>query len=162
MSLPDMRELPVRKRPVHCPPIEYSNRPTIIFLTLCTKGRVRSLACPEALSAMVTAWREASFWHVGRFMVLPDHVHLFCAPATMPPHPLGRWITYWKRLVKARWTGTGACAWQKDFWDTQVRSAKGYEEKWEYVRNNPVRHRLVAAPEHWPYQGQLNVLPWHD
>jgi hypothetical protein len=28
--------------------------------------------------------------------------------------------------------------------------------------NNPVRHGYVAHAEDWPYQGELNVLQWHD
>jgi hypothetical protein len=30
------------------------------------------------------------------------------------------------------------------------------------VVNNPVRHGYVAHGEDWPYQGELNVLLWHD
>ena len=37
-----------------------------------------------------------------------------------------------------------------------------YDEKWQYVRNNPVRHGLVESAEKWPYQGELNRLEWHD
>jgi len=30
------------------------------------------------------------------------------------------------------------------------------------VKNNPVRHGHVACAEDWPYQGELNILEWHD
>src|SRR6266566_2545894 len=46
--------------------------------------------------------------------------------------------------------------WQREFWDRQLRRAESYEEKWQYVKNNPVR------VEDWPYQGEVNVLEWHD
>lgn len=50
--------------------------------------------------------------------------------------------------------------WQSDCWDTQVRSGTHYAEKWEYVRNNPMRAGLVNTPEDWPWQGEINVLRW--
>jgi len=52
--------------------------------------------------------------------------------------------------------------WQKNFWDTQLRQGNSYAAKWDYVRNNPVRHNLVTRVEDWLYQGELNVLRWHD
>jgi hypothetical protein len=50
--------------------------------------------------------------------------------------------------------------WQTDHWDTRLRSGESYDAKWEYVRNNPVRAGLVKTADEWPYQGELNVLPW--
>ncbi len=41
-----------------------------------------------------------------------------------------------------------------------MRSDESYEEKWLYVRNNPVRAGLVNHADEWPYQGELNVLSW--
>ena len=48
--------------------------------------------------------------------------------------------------------------WQKSFWDTQLRQGESYAEKWEYVRQNPVRKGYVSDPESWAYQGELNEL----
>jgi len=50
--------------------------------------------------------------------------------------------------------------WQRDFWDTQLRKGENYDEKWQYVLENPVRAGLVKHSEDWPYQGELNVLEW--
>ncbi len=50
--------------------------------------------------------------------------------------------------------------WQRDCWDTQIRDARHYEEKWAYVVLNPVRQSLVKTPSEWPSQGELNVLRW--
>ena len=51
---------------------------------------------------------------------------------------------------------------QRDCWDRQLRTGESYKQKWEYVRNNPVRKGLVANADEWPYQGELNVLAWHE
>ena len=72
------------------------------------------------------------------------------------------WVRYWKSAV-VKSTGTGAdYLWGKNFWDTQLRRGDSYAIKWEYVRGNPVRHGLVSRAEDWPYQGEVNLLGWHD
>ena len=52
--------------------------------------------------------------------------------------------------------------WQKDFFDRQLRSGESYHQKWLYIVENPVKPGLVARWEDWPYQGELNVLQWHE
>jgi len=113
-------------------------------------------------AALLDTWRDAAHWLIGRYVLLPDHIHLFCSPGTIPPMPLGNWVKFWKGRV-AKHLGCGSEAlWQKNFWDTQLRRGESYRAKWEYVRKNPVRHQLVSRVEDWPYQGELNQLRWHD
>jgi putative transposase len=50
--------------------------------------------------------------------------------------------------------------WQRDFWDTRLRRSENYDQKWTYVRENPVRAGLVKQPDEWLFQGRMNVLPW--
>ena len=50
--------------------------------------------------------------------------------------------------------------WQRDFWDTQMRSRAHYDEKWAYVRMNPVRQGLVRSPGEWPFQDEVFPLAW--
>jgi hypothetical protein len=68
--------LPRRKKPAHFATVESGNRSTIIFLTVCTKRRRPLLATDEAVNLLIAAWIAASFWSVGRYVILPDHVHL--------------------------------------------------------------------------------------
>ena len=51
---------------------------------------------------------------------------------------------------------------QRDCWDRQLRTGEIYTQKWEYVRNNPVRKGLVANADDWPYQGRMNIIEWHE
>jgi hypothetical protein len=81
-----------RKRPAHFPAVESGFRSIIIFLTLCTKARRPLLANDATTKLIVDAWSVASFWLVGRYVILPDHLHLFCAPNTFPEQPLKNWI----------------------------------------------------------------------
>ena len=153
---------PKRGRPIHQLPMGRGNRALIIFLTVCTRDRQRVLASPEMHQALLGVWGEAQHWLVGRYVILPDHIHLFCAPGTYPPHPLLNWVRYWKSRA-AKSVGCGAATlWQKNFWDIQLRHHESYSAKWEYVRRNPVRHGLVREADEWPFKGEPNILGWHE
>lgn len=154
---------PRRKRPAHFPTVESGFRSIIIFLTICTKRRCPLLANDRAASLLVEAWSTANIWRVGRYVILPDHIHLFCAPNTFPPEPLKSWISFWKNHVTRAWPNRNQIPiWQPEYWDRQLRRGESYGEKWTYVENNPVRHGYAARADEWPYRGELNVLEWHD
>lgn len=198
-----MKEHSIRKHPAHWPAVERHNEPVIIFLTVCTKNREPVLACEFMHNRLIAAWESAQQWMVGRYLIMPDHIHLFCAPAVYEAENVMQWVAYWKRLVRGHCPGPGGMPapaseearaaagppqhrrsggtmasssparaaagppqsrcpplWQKDCWDTQLRRAESYSEKWEYVRRNPVRAGLVKNPDAWPYQGVLNTLRW--
>ena len=132
----------------------------VYFITVCTHGRRRLLASREATAILRQEWaaaRERHGWQVGRFVVMPDHVHFFCVEqAADARHALSRFMDGWKE-----WTAKKICRalslpaplWQPQFFDHVLRSEDSYGEKWSYVRENPVRAGLVAAWEMWPYQG---------
>lgn len=80
----------------------------------------------------------------------------------MPAKPLGNWVRFWKATISKAHGATEGTFWQTDFWDTQMRGNESYATKWEYVRNNPVRAGLVSTADDWPYQGEMNLLRWHD
>ena len=154
---------PQRKAPAHFSPIESGFRSVIIYLTVCVDRRRALLANERAAGLIVEAWQAAAFWCVGRYVIMPDHIHLFCAPNIFPAQPLKKWIECWKNHVTRGWAKRWQIPiWQREFWDRQLRRLESYNEKWEYVRNNPVRHGFVSRAEDWPYQGELNVLEWHD
>ena len=154
---------PHRKRPAHFPTVTAGFRSIIIFLTVCTRQRKPLFANDEAAQLILESWQTANFWRVGRYVIMPDHIHLFCAPNTFPPRPLKKWIEYWRNQVTRGWPHRAQVPiWQREFWDRQLRRSESYGEKWHYVLNNPVRHVYVRRAEDWPYQGELNVLEWHD
>jgi REP element-mobilizing transposase RayT len=73
-----------RKHPAHPVPVDRFNEPIIVFLTVCSKERKRILASAEICENLVAAWISAVSWCVGRYVVMPDHIHLFCSPADYP------------------------------------------------------------------------------
>jgi REP element-mobilizing transposase RayT len=153
--------LPTRKRPAHFPAVEGANHSTMIFATVCVRNRRLLLANDVAAKLIVSAWRAGNFWLVGRYVIMRDHIHLFCTPNRFPTTPLGQWIQFWRNLVTRHWPARDqAPIWQREYWDTQLRGGESYTEKWSYVMNHPVRHGYVGRAEDWPYQGELNVLHW--
>ena len=157
----DESSLPQRKTPIHQPTRQEINRSTIVFVTVCTDKRKAILCRPEVHELLVESWRQAGAWIVGRYVVMPDHIHLFCAPAEWEGPSLGKWIRFWKSQVSRAWPWPRQQPiWQKSFWDRQVRRSEHYAGKWQYVRNNPVRKGLAAAADDWPFQGELSMLVW--
>ena len=153
---------PRRKKPAYFPTVDVGFRSIIIFLTVCAQGRRPLLANNEAVQLVMAAWRSANFWRVGRYVIMPDHIQLFCAPNMFPPRSLKNRITFWRNHVTRAWPVRHEIPiWQRDYWDRQLRRGESYAQKWDYVLNNPVRHGYVARAEEWPYQGELNVY-WHD
>ena len=152
-----------RKHPVHTSVVTKHNQTEIVFVTVCAKDRKKIFACDEAHRIITEIWQKSGKWVVGRYVLMPDHIHFFCAPTEWNGVSLKHWIGYWKSMVSKCWHSVGEHPiWQTDFWDRQLRGRESYSSKWEYVKNNPVRAGLVKNVNDWPYQGELNVLHWHD
>jgi putative transposase len=157
---------PAPKAPVHLPlrgnPSSgvwiRSSQPTVVLLTVTTEGRRRWLACAEAQAALQSAWSSATAWLVGDYVLLPDHLHCFCAPHD-PGVEIEHWITFWKRQV-ARIHCRADWRFQSRGWHHTLRSGESHTEKWDYMRNNPVRLGLVPVPDAWPYAGRVHELRW--
>lgn len=150
-------ELPNRHHPAHGVRINPIER-TIVFVTICTKYRKPWLATSETHQQLCEIWTDATAWRVGRYVLMPDHVHLFVAPGT-PALPLDNWMRYWKsKFTKGH--GVKSHRWQSHHWDTRLRHSQSYDAKWEYVMHNPARHGLVRRAEDWPFRGEIFHLPW--
>jgi len=155
-------KLPERKRPARCTPIDAGNRSVILFVTVCAHQKRPLFANGPAFETIVSAWQSATTWAVGRFVVMPNHIHLFCSPVDSS-FSVRAWAHFWKSLASRQWPQpSDHPVWQVDLWDTQLRTGDSYDSKWSYVHNNPVRHGLVRKADDWPYQGHLNRLWWHD
>ena len=152
-----MEDLPQRKWPVHPPPVEHHDLPVIIFVTLCIKLRIATLDNPTFHQAFRQAGAEADLWRIGYYLIMPDHVHLFCGPAKFPTVDVKKWSTFLKKRI-TRHLGRQPWKWLNDCWDTQMRDMDHYVQKLEYTQLNPVRAGLVSTSEDWPYQGEIQVL----
>src|SRR3954454_22142952 len=85
-----------RQHPVHLSPNERYNTPVILYVTVCAKDRKPILANPVVHAWLIRTWQENAGWLVGRYMIMPDHIHFFCAPAENPPSAFTAWMKRWK------------------------------------------------------------------
>jgi hypothetical protein len=96
-SVPELGEsqisLPCRRHPAHPPVHENLDEPTLVFLTVFTAARKPILACQDAAELLLKCWSDKPAWIVGQYVIMPDHVHLFCAPAAFPCRPSNGYAT---------------------------------------------------------------------
>ena len=136
----------------------FRGQATIAFLTICSHQRKSQLANATIHSALVKVWRTSDVWLVGHYLIMPDHVHLFCTPND-EDYSIEQWITFWKRQFR-RALGSAAPRFQSHSFHHRLRRDENYSQKWDYVRANPGRAGLVKEASDWPYQGVLNELRW--
>jgi len=172
----------------------------VFFITTCTHHRQAILANAQVAKILVEEWQgalERHGWMVGRYVIMPDHVHFFCAPVAEignlgyndsaggigdtvdgMDHPiyktLSAFMQQWKQWTSKRMIREcrDDCSpdgpsglqrlqppiWQAEFFDHLLRSHESYSQKWEYVRQNPMRAGLVTKFEDWPWQGEIYNL----
>lgn len=141
-------------------------RSPIYFVTACTACR-RPLLASEAVQNVVVRFSEEASHRgafVGAYVLMPDHLHLFVRLQD-ERLTLSAWVKALKGAISLslRHSANQPPFWQKGFFDHVLRSRESYAQKWEYVRGNPVRARLVKAWDAWPYQGELFDLEFsHD
>ncbi len=134
----------------------YINQP-LYFVTFATRDRKRVPSLHRAQLALeqYTCCAIAKFnVALGRYVIMPDHVHLFVRGD--PNFVLSSWTGGLKRAMSVALESPRL--WQLGFFDHILRSDESYAEKWNYVRDNPVRAGLVKAAEDWPYQGEIVVI----
>ena len=108
--------LPNRKHPPHLPSLEAAT-PTLL-VTVCTKHRRKILANATAHALLREAWETYDDFSVGRYVILPDHIHLFVGDSDVARYGLDRWVGAWKAYVSRRWpSDVDRPIWQRSFWD---------------------------------------------
>ena len=132
-------------------------RNPIYFVTACTHAR-RQILASAAVHQTVQQFAESGPSHgawMGACILMPDHLHAF---VTFDDSrlTLSTWMKSLKNSISKVWRNSNVEAphWQKGYFDHVLRSAESYGEKWNYVRNNPVRAGLAASSESYPYVGE--------
>jgi REP-associated tyrosine transposase len=188
-------ELPLQPTRLHLPSTVIKDRPRrldrifsrapVFFITFRTRDRKRINSLISANNAFVIYGKDALEKFnvaVGRYVIMPDHVHFFVRGD--PNFALSPWVGGLKRAISvavskdavaARVSRAGSqkgldissqparlplqgrqnSLWQPGFFDHVLRSDESYAQKWEYVRDNPVRAGLVTSWQEWPHQGEI-------
>jgi REP element-mobilizing transposase RayT len=148
----------IPSRPPHLKTIFRKYDPPLYFITICTHQRRRILATDEFHRHFIEFMNRKSEQGIacGEYVIMPDHIHLFMR---IDPHhyQLGRTVGFIKKSLSKvlRDSRISMPHWQPNFFDHVLRSSDSYSEKWNYVRENPVRAGLVKISGDWKYQGMI-------
>ena len=140
---------------------------TIYFITFCVDGRKAVLANAPAWRICRAVFDKLEQWRILSAIAMPDHLHILAAPLNREASVsnfskwLKRWFNEAYRVSPRRPSVSDAAQigwrWQEGCFDRLLRSDESLSDKWEYLRQNPVRAGLVKHPEDWPYQFQFNA-----
>lgn len=127
---------------------------TFFVTTKASMGR-RLLQTERNARLLIDILRELVKEHVFElhdFVVMPDHVHLLLTIDE------GMTIEKAVQLVKGRFSfrlkkehGYLGEVWQRGFSEVQVMGRENFETHRRYIAENPVKARLVAAGEEYPF-----------
>ena len=83
---------------------------------------------------------------------MPDHLHIIIKPL------YGNKLSEILKKMKGsssyqinRLLNRSGKFWQTENFDHLIRDARGLSEKWEYVKQNPVKAKLVQKAADYPY-----------
>lgn len=143
-------DVPRRKTLPHEVPLWVDPQKEVYFITInCVNRSSNRLALPdfsERLFETVRHRQEEFLWWPYLFLLMPDHVH---ALLSFPPSgkPFKTIVRKWKE-----WTAKEmGIAWQRDFFEHRLRTDQSRRETADYILENPVRRKLVASADRWPF-----------
>jgi REP element-mobilizing transposase RayT len=129
----------------------------VYFITWrCQNGKFLS---PKERTITLEALRylDRLKWTVYAAVVLPDHVHVLAQPLCQDDsgafdlgeilHSVKRFSA--RKINQAR--GNEGSLWQNERFDRIVRDDEEFLEKWQYIRNNPLKTGLALYPEDYPW-----------
>ena len=140
-----------------CSRIDYADSAIAFEVTICVKPRRTAFVTTDRntmLIAELQRIQDEGAWGVYAYCIMPDHVHLIVNPG---PKGLACAVRLFKGRIAAWWrrSGDGQPLWQTSFFDHRIRSCEGFQDKCEYVFQNPVRAGLVARAKDYPWAGSL-------
>ena len=136
------------RHPPRIPVLLGLDQSVIYFVTFCVEGRRHVLDNDDAFAAFRQAIPRLD-WHIIVAVVMPDHVHLLAGPANRDL-AVGQLSAAIKRRIRKE--ARADWQWQRGCFDRLLRREESAEEKWEYIRENPVRADLVSHWSDWPYR----------
>lgn len=133
------------------PHFQYDDKP--LFITFATFGRMPLRPAARDLMLKHCLYDHGSKYLLHAAVVMPEHVHLLLSPlrdAAGEVFPLQQ-ILQSLKSASAHSINKALCrqgpVWRERSFDHVLRSYESLEDKLEYIRQNPVRRRLVRRPE---------------
>ncbi len=129
----------------------------IYFITFTTWEKLEFI--PEARQIVLDTCK---FFHKQRYelfaiVIMPDHVHILIEP--FPKSETEYWSigsilhsikSYSSKQIPKVMLHIGK-VWQDGRYDEMIRNEEEFKNKWEYIRQNPVKAGLSITPEKYPF-----------
>ena len=157
----------VMSRPPRIPNWLPWEKRTIHFITFFHQSRKPVLANAQAWEICRAVFDKLDKWRILSAIAMPDHLHILAAPASRDASisDFSKWFKRWFNEAYRTQIADRLCQkaavtdwrWQEGCFDRLLRSDESLLEKWEYLRQNPVRAGLVEHSEDWPFQFQFNA-----
>lgn len=136
-------------RPPRIPVLLSGDREVIYFLTICVHPRRPVLNNDQAWQAVGSTLARLDRWRILCLVLMPDHIHFLAAPLDRA-ESVSAFFRWFKRWFAESYPMDGK--WQQGGFDRLLRNDENAQEKWIYIRENPVRSGLVEDWQQWPYQ----------
>ncbi len=132
----------------------------VYFITWRCRDGVRLNEKERTITLEAINFWDPIKWKVYTAVILPDHVHILSQPLSNGDEgvfDLSEIIHSVKsfsaqKISQAR--GFKGFVWQDERYDRIVRDEAEFLEKWNYIRQNPLKENLAVAPEEyaWLYE----------
>ena len=106
----------------------------------------------KLMVATLFKYRDAGEFDLHEYVVMPDHIHLLLSIDDR--QPVSRVVQLIKGGFSHSLRGAGIslrAVWQPRYHDRRVRDMGEYAEFARYIRENPVRRKLVNDAAEYPY-----------
>jgi REP element-mobilizing transposase RayT len=129
----------------------------VYFITWRAKNGVILAENERSITHEAVRFWDMIKWIVYAAVILPDHVHVLSQPLSEEKggfFELAEIIHSVKSFSAqkiSRHRGVKGTIWQDERYDRIVRDEAEFLEKWQYIRNNPVKVGLSQTPEEYPW-----------
>ena len=133
----------------------------IYVITTCTFNRRAIVASKEVVTTLINEWRDARGrhgWAVGRYVIMPDHIHFIIhlegnvdKPATLA-QVVGSYksiaVVSWLHYIETNKIYAHGRFWQNYYYDRIIRNDEELEYTRQYIRPTKTTHNIPEGKNH--------------
>ena len=151
--------MPHHRKNTRLPPSHYLGQQRYFF-TICCDGRKPHLCNPVLAQNVLHLLKDCAARYnflLHAFCLMPDHVH-FLAEGVLPLSDVREFVRIFKQHSAFAFRKTSpARLWERSYYDYILRPSDHVESVACYIWWNPVRKKLCARPEDFPFSGSQTI-----
>ncbi len=131
------------------------NQARTFFITTIAHDRrpiFKSVQLADLFLIVLFSYRDSGKFQIHEFVLMPDHFHAILTPNVLIS--LEKAVQFIKGGYSHRAkkeADYGLEIWQRSFTEHRIHDSKDYAHHVQYIHQNPVRRRLCAKAEDFPY-----------